>query len=264
LFMSFIRGAWSIGKAAGKNKVRVLHVTIWRGLFLSIICWIASQFQLHAQQKFPEWRGSNTQLAGMWLNSPIVAVGEVVNITSYGEQSVENIPWPMFPGVHRLYWCEGEFRAKAVVKGSLPLQGKKYLWGSGQSGCKLWDDNPRLMAYRARTRAWFLREEGDVLRPTFDGGTPYFISVLAKWDDASPLPVRRQLGVLLLTPRANCDTLDDYANYIWSAADIACELLDNNECEGRIRAFLKSKNVALRKSACDYLRAQRGELCVPK
>jgi hypothetical protein len=228
-----------------------------------LLCWVCapSPSWLHAQQKFPEWRGSYTFLQGDWTASPIVAVGEIVNISSYGEQTVDKTPPPMSPDIHKLYWCQGDFKSIAVVKGTLPSTPKKYLWASAVPGCKLWDDDPSLNYHREKTRAWFLREEGDFLRPTFDGGTFRYLGVFAGWDADSALPPKQQLGALLLTPSANGDSLKYYASYLWYVGDIACELLGKEECARRIRGLMALGNPELRENACQFLGNQLGVKC---
>ncbi len=217
-----------------------------------------------AERTYPEWRGSNNvALAGSWNASPIVAVGDVTNITTYGEQNVSGLPWPMAPDVRKRYWCEGDFRVIAVVKGELHGASKKYLWASSLPECKLWYGDPRFFQ-RFLTRVWFLREEGKFLRPTFDGGTARLFGLFTAWEDGPRLPDRQRLGVLLLTPMAIDDTLEDYAHSLWSVGDIACDLLGTTECAQRIRALGKLGSPVLRAEACDYIRAQLGEACQPK
>ena len=199
-------------------------------------------------------------LPGVWAAAPIVAVGAVVNIRPYGEQEVERLPWPMSPDVHKLYWCEGDFLVTAVVKGELSGVGKKYLWASAQSGCKEWYGDKRSFD-RLKTRAWFLREEGEFLRPPFDGGTALFEGFFARWDQRSREPVRRQFGTLLLTPDANSDTLEDYARYLWNVGDIACEVLGKTECVRQLRALAAAGNPTLREDACHFLKGQMDVDC---
>jgi hypothetical protein len=95
---------------------------------------LISVIGMKAQQVFPEWRGSNVLPVGVWNASSIAAVGEVVNIRAYGEQDVESLPWPVSPEVHRLYWCEEDFKAIAVVKGELPA-GIYWRQASRSAGC---------------------------------------------------------------------------------------------------------------------------------
>jgi hypothetical protein len=220
--------------------------------------------QLDAQQTFPEWRGSNTLTHGVWIASSIAAVGEVTNVRSYGVQDSKNLPWPMSPEVHKLYWREGDFRATAIVKGESGPAAKTYLWASSLPGCKLWDNDPGLIYSRFKSRVWLLREEGEFLRPPFDSGTVRFIGLLTKWDESARLPARRQLGTLLLTPAANSDTLKDYAHYLWYVGDIACELLGKAECVRQIKALAKMGSPILRENACNFLKGQMDEPCLPK
>jgi hypothetical protein len=218
---------------------------------------------LLAQPEFPELRVSTVLQHGEWLASPIVAVGEITNIASYGEQAVANLPYPMSPDVHWLYWCEGDFSAVAVVKGALPDGKRKYLWASGLPGWRLWDDNPDLIFHREKMRVWFVREDGGYLRPTFDMGTAAgrFFGLFARWEDLPDLPARQRLGTLLLTPSANSDSLDDYAKYIWGVGDIACDLLGKSDCALQIKGLAGLGNPALRDAACNFLKGQLNDTC---
>jgi hypothetical protein len=238
-----------------------------------LICWIivamVGLVHLRAEKKFPVWRGSSMLIPGTWLASPIVAVGEIVNVRPYGDQEVASLPRPMSPDVHTLHWCEGELKVSAAVKGKLPAPPKKYLWASGLSGCHLDGDEPmpshlvgsKGLSKRQETRAWFLREEGEFLRPTFDGGTARFLSVFANWKDGPALPARQRLGKLLLTPGANSDSLDHYADYLWDVGDIACDLLGKAECAQQIRGLMNLGSPSLRDAACNFLKGQLGAAC---
>lgn len=114
---------------------------------------------LGAEQEFPQVRVSTTRLEGVWIKTPIVAVGDVSDITSYGHQTVDHLPRPTMPDLHDLYWCQGFFNAIAVVKGELKDSRRKYLWASTISGCTLVDNDPKLVYHRLKTKYWFLREE---------------------------------------------------------------------------------------------------------
>ena len=201
-------------------------------------------------------------MRGGWIESPIVAIGTIDHISSYGEQYVDHLPWPVTASVHKLYWCQGDFRLTAVVKGQLRSPPKKYLWASTIPGCELWSNDPRLRSSREQTRAWFLREEGGLLRPTFDNGTYRYVGLLAKWDDGPDLPARERLGLLLLRPDANGDTPEDFAKYLWDVGDIACELLGKPECADRIRAITLLGSPSLTEAACNFLSGQLGAGCV--
>jgi hypothetical protein len=211
------------------------------------------------QKRFPEWRGANLQLYGLWEATPIVAVGNVKNVTKFGQQTVDHLPWPAGPDLHRLYWCQGDFESIATIKGAIDAK-KKYVWASANPGCKLFYGDSHDYAKRV-ARVWFLREEGEFLRPTFDGGTAYFYGFFERRNYAPDLAPQQKLGVLFLTPNANSDTLAEFASNIWGVADVACSLLGKTECVQRITALAKLGNPSLRVAACEYLKAQQDEAC---
>jgi len=211
------------------------------------------------QKRFPEWRGSNLLLYGLWETTPIIAVGNVKNVTKFGEQTVDHLPYPVRQDLHKLYWCQGDFESIAIIKGALDGK-KKYVWASVNPGCTLFYGDQRDDSKRV-TLIWFLREEGQFLRPAFDGGTFYFYGLLTKWNDAPALAPRQRLGVLLLTPQANSNSLADFADNIWGLADVACSLLAKAECVQRIRALTGLGDPTLRIAACEYLKAQQNETC---
>ena len=198
-------------------------------------------------------------LPGLWERSPIIAVGDLADISELGVQTVDRLPSPIAQSVHTLYWCQASFRAVATVKGRLP-NASKYVWASIQPGCTLSYGDQK--SYQERvTRVWFLREEQGLLRPTYDGGAAHFYGIYAKWsNDPRPSP-QQKLGGLLLTPTAVARSLDEFAKSIWDNADVACSLLGKADCIGRIKALATLGDPALRHAACEYLRAQQGETC---
>jgi hypothetical protein len=230
----------------------------------SLLCFLSllwTPICLGAQQ-FPTLRAAyQTVLEGDWRASTIVAVRDVVNARSYGERTVPGLPWPRPSKPHKEYWCVGDFQVTAVVKGDLPTTPKKYLWATVFPGCHLFPDDPHAWDNRDKTRAWFLREEGEFLRPALDYGGHRFLGVLPGWNDGPPLPAGQRLGVLLLTPVANTDTLKEYARYLGDVVDIAHELLGRVECIRRLRSLARLGNPALRDAACGYLKGQLSEDC---
>jgi hypothetical protein len=236
---------------------------------ICILCLVYSAFvpgRADAFQEFPKVRVSTVypQLEGAWLASSIVAVGDVSHITTYGHQIVDRLPAPTMPDIHDLYWCQGDFNLVAVIKGELPSAPRKYLWASTIPGCKLVDNNPKFVYHRMKTKFWYLRDEGQFLRPTFDYGAQRFDGVFRSWARGRPLPARQRLGAFLLTPSANSNSLDEYARYLWNVGDVACDLLGKLECTRRIRSLEELGNPALRESACSFLGGQLGVECQPK
>jgi hypothetical protein len=222
-------------------------------------------------QKFPEWRGvapGRFNFAA-WKASSIVAVGEMRNVNGYGQQTADRFPAPMSPLVHRLYWCIAEFDLVAVIKGQRPSPAKKYVWASPSSpspDCDLWlwPDNPPAIDRRFQMRVWFLREEGEFLRPPVDSGMHRHIGLFTTWQPVSSTSdARRELGTLLLTLFANSDNLDDYAQYFPDVIDIACELLPKTDCAQQVRRLADMGNPKLRQVACGLLKGELGGDCQP-
>jgi hypothetical protein len=213
-----------------------------------------------AQQRFPQPRGSNVGLPTDWQDATIVAVGEVVHVRSYGTQTVSDLPYPAPPWVHELFWCVGDFHAKAVVKGSLDAAPQRYLYVSSPD-CAMTNATQPDWGDEAKTRVFFLRVEGKFLRPVFDYGTHKYLGLLTGWDQGPHLPPRQRLGALLLTPHANTGTLKAYARYLWDVGDIACDLLGKADCARRIRQLAKLGDPLLRQNACGFLEGQLHEGC---
>jgi hypothetical protein len=202
-------------------------------------------------------------LPGLWIDSPIAAVGDVTNISVFAKQDMTGIrPPPPVQPLTTLYWCQGDFRPVAVVKGELLIASKKLVWGQIHPDCRVsWGEPSK--ANRPVWRVWFLRDEGKFLRPTYDGSR-FFFELQGRWNDLPSLPPAQRLGVALLTPSSVVENNEDYPALIWNLGDIACELLTKEECVHRIRALAASDGPRLRENLCDYLKAQQGQGCAAR
>jgi hypothetical protein len=207
-------------------------------------------------RQFPTWRPEATSTFSLWQSSPIIAVGEVDHMSEFGVQTVGRLP--VAQDLHRLYWCQADFHAIAFIKGEEESLPTKYLWGSVNPGCRLFYGS-RASYEKNLTRVWFLRAEGSFLRPQSDGAALSY-GLLARWDDAHG-PARERFGTLLLTPDANTEDLGDYADVLWTDADFACALLGKERCVDRINRLAQLGNDRLKEAACQYLKAQQGEIC---
>lgn len=231
---------------------------------LSLVCSLGtvSALILGARQAhFPSFKVSQNSmvLGALWELSPIVALGDLADVSEFGVQVVDHLPAPIPENLHTLHWCQATFRPVAVVKGRLP-ETTRYVWGAIEPGCRLFYGNRE--AYEKRvTRMWFLREEQGLLRPLLDAGSAHFYGMFAKWTDGPDLPPRQRLGVLLLTPEAVASTRTEFAETMWDDADVACSLLGKMECVRRIKALTTLGEPALSRAACEYLRFQQGENC---
>ena len=226
--------------------------------YAALLSLLPGHFQGQNHQ-FPTWIASRLSLHALWERSPIIAVGEVVNPVEYGEQTVQRLPDPVSESLHKLFWCVADFNAVAVVKGELSSQAKRFLWASVNPGCRLFYGNRRSYEKRV-TRIWFLREDGEFLRPESDGSA-FFYGLFAKWDKASGVQPKKTVAELLLTPSANAETLEEYSNAIWELGDFACSLLGEAECVSRLMELSHLGNPSLREAACRYLRVQQRQSC---
>jgi hypothetical protein len=195
-------------------------------------------------------------LPGLWLASPIVAVGELKDVSPMGVQAPVRLPYPVIQDLHTLYWCEAKLSVTGVVKGALPTGLRRYVWGAVNPGCRTSYSADR---ERLRTKIWFLREEGGLIRPTFDGGTMLFYGLDADWVESNR-PAAERLADLLLTPSAH-ETPAEFARGLVDAADLACILVGKAECARRIGALSELHDPDLSATVCAYLRAQLEEPC---
>ena len=235
-----------------------------RGILLVLLGF--SSTVLRAEQKFPEWRGAAQSMTyvSAWSASPIVIIGKASNVRPYGEEVSARFPSPMPSHVHTLYWCVADLHVLATVKGVFKKTVSQYVWASLTSGCNvwLWPDNPQAVDRRFQTRAWFVREEGPLLRPTLDTGMPPYMGLFTNWENVSSVSdARRHFGELLFTPSANSDSLGDYAEYLPVVFDIACELLGKADCALRLAALSDMNDVRLQQISCGLLKGEFGRPC---
>jgi len=213
-------------------------------------------------QEFPAVRYIPLTLLGAWESAPLVVVGEARNIQAVGTQKVKNLPWPAPPTVNLIYWCKATLSVSTSVKGRFPIKEKQLLWGAIRPGCNLYLDDQNGDG-RPAIRVWFVREEGDYLRPVVDGFGIYYIRFDAEWDESSTIDAEAQFGELLLTPSARSATLKDFAEGFFNPASAACFILGRERCVERIRSLAALGEPALRESACGFLKSEYRLECTP-
>jgi hypothetical protein len=221
---------------------------------LSIITWQVEAGAGCSTRRFPEWRVAPLTMLGVWEASPAVVVGEVRNRRAVGRQEIQNPPWPVASTINRIYWCEAEFSAFAAIKGKLPSR-KRYFWGSVREGCKMDDLPPN------SSRVWFIREEGDFIRPVVDGGGRLYLTFSANWDSNLAENPQIRFASLLLTPSAMSATLSEFAQGFDDPASTACFIIGRQQCTERIRSLSNLGDAALQRAACEFLHSQFQEDC---
>jgi len=201
-------------------------------------------------------------LNGAWENASVVAVGEITGIREIGIQLVSRLPSPVQPSVHELYWCEAEFASSGLIKGTISSPDRKLIWASIHPGCPTtygssWTGKGPFF------EVWFLREEGDYLRPVVDGGVEFEIFFKGHWNGVSGPPARKEFGRLLLTPSANSENPTDYAHGAFELMSLARDVLGDQECFERLQSLALAQNSDVRKVACDFIESQLGRKCFP-
>jgi hypothetical protein len=187
----------------------------------------------------------------------------VRNIRPLGVQQSAHLSWPVPDGVYSVYWCEADFHVLSTVRGRAPIDGKKFVWGSLISGCRL---SPPVQRSEAGpvTRVWFVREEGNFVRPVVDYHPRFFYEFHTAWSNGPDPSPQIRFAQLLLTPSANARTLREFASDGFpDPADLACFILGKEECVSRIQALADLGDPDLRKQACSYLDSQFAVACPP-
>ena len=174
------------------------NTLVWR---LLICCWL-TVLNAAEQRQFPRLHLGTSSLKGFWKAAPIVAVGDLRNVKRFGRQEL-NLPILLSASkVTSIYWCQGEFVTVAAIRGNPGGSVRKYLWATGPAGCLVSTGDQKEFA-KLKTRIWFLRVEGEYLRPLFDAGNQ-IVGLRKVWQKDSENSPSEQLGELLLDPSASC------------------------------------------------------------
>jgi hypothetical protein len=210
-----------------------------------------------SQDRLPESRVGSIGLTGSWESAPDVVVGDVSNIVALGAEKITSPPWPAYDSIHEIYWCQADFKADSAIKGDLPVPGKKFLWAAIRPGCGLelfrygYDESQAPIV-----RIWFVREEGEYIRPVVDAGGVFFVSFHGKWFDPPKQEAPRILALLMLNPAALGMSTAHYSIIFNNPVMLARTILGEKEIVERLKALATSPDLELRESACYYLKDQ--------
>lgn len=209
-------------------------------------------------QPFPRWRMARIGPTEQWNRAENVLVGKVANVIPVGREEIVDPPPPLPATIHEIYWCQAEFTSLAAVKGHLPAVPKKLLWAVIRPECGV--DVAAEPEYAnssdpPMTRVWFLREEGEYLRPVVDGGV-FSISLRWKWTDVRAVDVPRLFAMLLIDARARGLSAKQYSMALPDAAEIARSILGDAEVAALLKAGAGVVTSDLREVMCQYLEHQ--------
>jgi hypothetical protein len=211
-----------------------------------------------AQRVLPEWKQGSIGLYGTWKQASFIVVGKLDGGKLVGETDP---PSYATEAVRKIYWCEGELRIDAYIRGNR-VPTNKYLWGSLQPECRPDQlpagHNPYVGPVM---RIWFLKIEDEYLRPILEGGGVHLLILRGQWPSNPRENPERYLARLLLTPYVDSLNAEDYALHFFQNASNACFILGSEDCKLEIRKLSLNPNSIIRNAACKYLRSQFDESC---
>ena len=214
------------------------------------------------QRQYPEYGRIVRVFSREWETASVVFVGDVVRIRPYGTQRGARLLPPASAHPVTLYWCEGDVRVDAVLKGRAPERGKKVLFAAVFPGCPL-STLQRRMTRTLLTRVWFMTEEQEFLRFVNEAGSICYFGLRHTWNARSELPPAEQFVTLLLTPNVKTEKVSEFGNVVWTYADFGCSILGEAKCVALIRNLVQLGDATLTTNVCQYLQAQHNEPCLP-
>ena len=206
------------------------------------------------EQRFPEFKAAPLLLVGEWDQAEAVVIGDIQKARPIGAQPSVHLSWPIPEGAYTVYWCESEFHVAATIKGIAPPSSATFVWGAGVPGCSLPSGSGGAPAGKARFRVWFIRTEGDYLRPIADYGARYFLELGTRWTQG-PDPGPR-LARLILSSNVSAPFPEP--------ARLACWILGQQECVPLIRARLAEADPDIRREGCEFLVTELNLECSPE
>jgi len=215
-----------------------------------------------AQIVFPNWTVEPLGLSGVWERASFIVIGSLRDVHPIGSVRPATFPAMSSPNIRLIYWCEGNFEWKQVIRGQKLFQVTKYRWGAIRPGCGL-EMEARLRPDEPLTEVWFLREEGGYLRPVIDAGGPLFFTLHTKWEPNSPgLEAERYFGKLLLSPTAIGFAAPEFARSFFKPAGLACWILGKDDCIPIILRLAATYPGQLHDAACEFLKSDLTVMCV--
>jgi hypothetical protein len=233
--------------------------------YVSLLVFLAAALAppaCHSQVSYPEWRARRIGLEGNWVQAETVVVGEVNDAKLLGPQTLEQ-PAPAAPGIRVIYWCQAKLETVTVLKGKAPTEGKNLLWAGVRPDCAegiLPSYGYYMVTAPPATRVWFLREEGEYLRPVVDGGV-FNVSFHVSWANVPPERARATFARLLLEPAAGGISSRQFAGTAADVLEVAGSILEQEEVIARLRALGKHPDEQVRQEACHLLKAAYEKEC---
>jgi hypothetical protein len=138
-------------------------------------------------------------VSAMWLVAGVVAGGRLDSVRAVGATRIK-VPDSGANAYYRVFACEATFVGAHLLKGELPGHSARLLFYRGSSACPEWEEGNR--EGPGQERIWFLRREGQWLRPLDDSWAPYFALRPPLVGPGSASALREELASRLLTPQS--------------------------------------------------------------
>ena len=103
------------------------------------------------------------------------------------------------------------------------------------------------------TRVWFVREDGEYIRPVVDGGGVLFASFHVRFTAAGKPEDSKRFARLFLNPGALGMSPAHYAVVFHTPVEFARVILGDSEWADALKRVAASGDIRLRESACEYL-----------
>ena len=112
---------------------------------------------------------------------------------------------------------------------------KKFVWGTIQQDCRLGGVFGYVGSEPPASRVWFLREEGDYLRPYIDAGGVYYVSFRLDWKNMPAGEPAKIFARLLLDPAA-LGLAPEYYGRLSEGIEISRSILGPEEFVSQLKA----------------------------
>lgn len=210
-------------------------------------------------QDYPKWtNGHNTVLTGQVL-APNVVIAKLESTRLYGVQTIEAYKYSPFQGMTQLFWYEGVLKVSANIKGDIPPGSHRVLWACASKPCPY--APPRWVQDEFPLQIYFLRREGEWLRPNVDLSDIRYIAIKSAWD-----PNAKRSSVEWLADRFLLR--EEIVVEGWRsipildiATDASCALLGSKSCVARIKDLVKQADPEVKKYWCEYLEFEHKDSC---
>src|ERR1035438_9487728 len=191
-------------------------------------------------------------LASFWGPATIVAVGTV--------GSTHRVGPPQFVTLgnrsERVYPCEAQFHATALIKSEAGIENRKLLWFSlfPTCGFGLTPD----WTIRSAEQVWFLRTEGAWLRPIVDiAWTFYELHQHFAPPENDSETLRRTLSRYLLNPAASAETEEQFIRSFDFLVRLSSGIAGEQWSLQVLGDLYQQASPAVRREICGFLAAAR-------